>query len=269
MKRLLLNSLYVLVTLLSLVFLYLFFIFNPNHYKDEITSYISSKTKYDFRYDGDIEVSYYPNIKFLMPNIQILKIPSDSKDIMMEMSSVNLSLSLKQLMKNIIDVNDIGAYELKYYGINADDVLIKTYSLLKLSLFTGSNTKITNIKNMSAKAKIIDNNMKVSNIYIETEIMEAKGSGSINLITKEAKFNFIGKIKTYENVIGLYQDNYPIELINEELPIIISGKLSNLSISIDLSHIAIKKIEPIRKKIIDKIQDKVINELRDKIKLPF
>ena len=86
----------------------------------------------------------------------------------MEISSVNLSLSLKQLMKNIIDVNDIGAYELKYYGINADDVLIKTYSLLKLSLFTGSNTKITNIKNMSAKAKIIDNNMKVSNIYIET-----------------------------------------------------------------------------------------------------
>ena len=64
MKKTLLNSLYVLVTLSSLFFIYLFFIFNPNDYKDEITSYISSKTKYDFRYNGDIEVSYYPNIKF-------------------------------------------------------------------------------------------------------------------------------------------------------------------------------------------------------------
>jgi len=50
MKKILLNSLYILATLLSLLFIYLFFIFNPNDYKDEITSYISSKTKYDFRY---------------------------------------------------------------------------------------------------------------------------------------------------------------------------------------------------------------------------
>ena len=63
---------------------------------------------------------------------------SDSKDIMIEVSSIDLSLSLEQLMNNIIDVNHIKAYGLKYHGINADDVLIKTYSLLKFSLFTGS-----------------------------------------------------------------------------------------------------------------------------------
>ena len=57
--------------------------------------------------------------------------------------------------------------------------------------------------------------------------------------------------------------------MDEELPIMISGKLNNLSMSIDLSHIVMQKIEPIREKIIDEIQDKVINELRDKIKLPF
>ena len=48
MKKIFLNLLYILVTLLALVFIYLFFIFNPNDHKDEITSYISSKTKYDF-----------------------------------------------------------------------------------------------------------------------------------------------------------------------------------------------------------------------------
>ena len=269
MKKTLLNSLYVLVTLSSLFFIYLFFIFNPNDHKDEITSYISSKTKYDFRYNGDIEVSYYPNIKVLVPNIQIFKIPSNPKSIMIEISSTDLSLSLEQLMNNIIDVNHVRAYELKYYGVNADDILIKTYSLSKLSSFPGSGKNITNIKNMSAKAKIMDNNMKVSSIHIETEMMEAKGYGFINLITKEAEFNFIGKIKAYENVISLYQDSYPIELIDEELPVMVSGKLNDLSISIDLSHILIKNIEPIREKIIDDIRDKVINELRDKIKLPF
>ena len=269
MKKIFLNLLYILVTLLALVFIYLFFIFNPNDHKDEITSYISSKTKYDFRYNGDIEVSYYPNIKVLVPNIQIFKIPSNPKSIMIEISSTDLSLSLEQLMNNIIDVNHVRAYELKYYGVNADDILIKTYSLSKLSSFPGSGKNITNIKNMSAKAKIMDNNMKVSSIHIETEMMEAKGYGFINLITKEAEFNFIGKIKAYENVISLYQDSYPIELIDEELPVMVSGKLNDLSISIDLSHILIKNIEPIREKIIDDIRDKVINELRDKIKLPF
>ena len=89
------------------------------------------------------------------------------------------------------------------------------------------------------------------------------------MITKEAEFNFIGKIKKYENVISFYQNSYPKELMDEELPIMISGKLNNLSMSIDLSHIVMQKIEPIREKIIDEIQDKVINELRDKIKLPL
>ena len=70
-------------------------------------------------------------------------------------------------------------------------------------------------------------------------------------------------------MISLYQANYPTELVNEELPMKISGTLDDLSISIDLNHIIIKKTEPIKEKIIDKIQDKVIDELRDKIKLPF
>ena len=269
MKKILFNFLYISVTLLSLIIIYIFFIFNPNDYKDQITNYVSSKTKYDFTYDGDIEVSYYPNFKVLMPGIQVFKMSSDSKDMMIEISSIDLSLSLEQLMNKVIDVSNIKAYRFKYHGVNADDVLMKTYSLLKLSLFSGANDKITNIKNMSAKVTIINNNMKIGDIYIETETMEARGNGSIDLLTKESEFSLIGKIKAYKDVISLYQNNYPIELIDEELPMIISGELNNLSVSIDLNHILIKKVEPIKEKIIDEIQDKVINELRDKIKLPF
>jgi len=269
MKKILFNFLYISVTLLSLIIIYIFFIFNPNDYKDQITNYVSSKTKYDFTYDGDIEVSYYPNFKVLMPGIQVFKMSSDSKDMMIEISSIDLSLSLEQLMNKVIGVSNVEAYEFKYHGVNIDDVLTKTYSLLKLSLFSGANNKITNIKNMSAKVTVINNNMKISDLYIETETMEARGNGSIDLLTKESEFSLIGKIKAYKDVISLYQNNYPIELIDEELPMIISGELNNLSVSIDLNHILIKKVEPIKEKIIDEIQDKVINELRDKIKLPF
>lgn len=269
MKKVLLNLSYISVTLLSLVIIYVFFIFNPNDYKSQITNYISSKTKYNFTYDGDIEISYYPDFQVLMPGIKIFKMSSDSKDMMIEVSSINLSLSLEQLMNKVIDRGDIKAYDFKYHGVNADDVLIKTYSLLKFSLFSGSNENITNVKNISAKFTMINNKMKISDIYMETEMMEARGNGSIDLITKESEFSFIGKMKAYKDVMSLYQNNYPIELINEELPIIISGELDNLSVSVNLNHIIIKKVEPIREKIIDEIQDKVINELRDKIKLPF
>ena len=40
--------------------------------------------------------------------------------------------------------------------------------------------------------------MMISDIYIETEIMEASGNGFIDILTKEAAFSFIGKIKPYE-----------------------------------------------------------------------
>ena len=277
MKKILFNSLYVLVTLVSLAVIYLFFIFNPNDYKEHITKHISSKTKYNVLINGDMKVSYYPDIKVLIPDIQIFNIPSNSykqtitslKNMKIEVSLIDLSLSLEKLMNQMIDVNYIRAYEFKYHGVNVDDVLMKTYSLLKLSLFSSANKKITNIKNMSAKVKIIEGNMMISDIYIETEIMEASGNGFIDILTKEAAFRYIGKIKPYEKMISLYQANYPTELVNEELPMKISGTLDDLSVSIDLNHVIIKKIEPIKEKIIDKIQDKVIDELRDKIKLPF
>ena len=178
MKKILLNSLYILVTLLSLAVIYLFFIFNPNDYKEHIIKHISSKTKYNVIINGDIKVSYYPDIKVLIPDIQVFNIPSNSdkktitslKNMKMEVSLIDLSLSLEKLMNKVIDVNYIRAYEFKYHGVNVDDVLMKTYSLLKLSLFS-STDKVTNIKNMFAKVKIIEGNMIINDIYIRKKTM--------------------------------------------------------------------------------------------------
>ena len=119
MKKILFKSLYVLVTLLSLAAMYLFFIFNPNDYKEHIIKYVSSKTKYSLIINGDIKASYYPDIKVLVPDIQVFNIPSSSHkqsvasltNMKIEVSLIDLSLSVKKLMNKMIDVNYIRAYD--------------------------------------------------------------------------------------------------------------------------------------------------------------
>jgi len=269
MKKIIVNLTYFIFIVFFLMLFYIFFIFNPNNYKDQIINYVSSKTKYDFTYNGDIEMSLFPDTKILMPNIELYKTSSNSKDMMITILKTELSMSLRKLMDNIVDVNYMRAYGFKYHGINADDVLIKTYSLLKFSFFNTNHPNITTVKKISAKANISGNTMKVNDIYMETEMMEAKGSGTIDMISKVANFKMVGNLKEYGDIISSYQDKYPKELIGEELPITISGELNNLSISIDLKHIVIKKVIPIKDKAIETIKEKVIDDLKEKIKLPF
>ena len=215
-------------------------------------------------------MSLLPTTKIMMPNIEIFNISSSHrKEMMITIARTELSISPGKLMDNIIDVRNVKASNFQYYGINADNVLLKAYSLVKLSLYNSDHPNVTTIKNMSAKANIIDNIMRIDNIHIETQMMKAKGRGSINLITKVANFKMTGQIKEYDNIDGAYQRVYPDELNGEELPITISGELDDLSISINLNEIAIKKVEPIKNKIIDEIKDKVFDEINDKLKLPF
>ena len=270
MKKIAINFIYLIILTISLSIIYFFFIFNPNNYKDKITDYISSKTKYEFTYNGDIEINFFPETKISMPNIEIYKeLSTGSKNMIISIAKTELLISLDKLIDSIIDVKDITAKNFKYYGINADAVLLKTYSLLKFSLYDDLHPDITNIMNMSARANIDDKIMYINDIYIETEMMEAKGSGTINILTKVADIRMTGNIKELNKITNSYNKIYPDELNGEELPIIITGELNNLSVSIDLSQIAIKKIEPIKEKVIDAIKEKVFDELDDKIKLPF
>ncbi len=269
MKKIILNATYFIFIGLFLILFYVFFIFNPNNYKDQIINYVSSITKYDFTYNGEIQMVFFPNTKIIMPNIEIYKASPDSKNMMMTISKTELSVSLRKLMDDIVDVNYLRASDFKYYGINADDVLMKTYSLLKFSFFKTDHPNTTTVKKMSGKANISGDTMKVNDIYMETEMMEAKGSGTIDMITKRVDFKMVGNLKDSENIVSSYRNNYPEELVGEELPIIISGELNNLSISIDLKHIIIKKVTPIKEKAIETIKEKVIDDIKDKIKLPF
>ena len=122
---------------------------------------------------------------------------------------------------------------------------------------------------MSAYAIVRDNAMIISNIVMKSQLLQASGQGKINIDDKNTSINLTGEILDKIDVSQQYINRYPEKLSGEELPIIISGKMENLSISIDLEKIIKKKINPIKDKIVDDIKDKVIDELKDKIKLPF
>ena len=264
MRKLIIYPVVAIITITIIIFLYLTIIFDLNDYKENITKYASNKiNNYNVTYDGRIEADYFPNTIISVPNINIYS-PKTKKSLI-KIDTISLTVLLEPLLNKILNVESLIAKNFKYYGINVDATLLKTYSLIKLNNFYSNNINFTEIETLSAKTIVIEDIMQISDIFIETELLQASGSGTLNITTKDVYVEMVGQIKSTKDLINKYKSNYPNELINEELPIIISGPINELSVSIDLKHIIINKIEPIKEKIIEKIEEKVL----DKIKLPF
>ena len=110
--------------------------------------------------------------------------------------------------------------------------------------------------------------MTISELYLETQLIQSSGRGSIDLINKTVKIDMIGKIRNIKDISSnsIYLNNYPEDLMDKELPIRIRGTLDNPDIKIDMGDIVKREIiDPIKDKVIEKIQD----ELKEKFKLPF
>ena len=254
----------ILIIIISIIFYFLFF-FNPNDFKHEIETYLSSKTGLEITYEGDIDIIYTPESVVSVPNIRVF----ENNNLIVEIQELNMIVATEKIKDKILDVKKIEAINLRYYGINIDDILLKTYSILSLQNISLDTNNITSLKHMSASAIVRDNAMIISNIVMKSQLLQASGQGKINIDDKNTSINLTGEILDKIDVSQQYINRYPEKLSGEELPIIISGKMENLSISIDLEKIIKKKINPIKDKIVDDIKDKVIDELKDKIKLPF
>ena len=175
-----------------------------------------------------------------------------------------------KLADKVIDVDKAEAEDIIYFGTNIDEILIKTYSLLKFKKFAGINQdNNTAINKIYSNAIINENIMTINKLYLETQLMQSSGKGTIDLINKSIKIDMIGKIRSIEDMSltnSAYLDHYPEDLVDKELPIRIRGTLDDPDITIDMKDIIKKEIiDPIKDKIIDKIQD----ELKEKLKLPF
>ena len=277
----------IFISLILIVAGYLVFFFDPDNFKTEIEEYVSSKINYTFVYDGKIDIGIYSpktnangdendisNLEskafISISGIRIFDEVSKPASRIANIGSLGLVVNKNKLVEKIIDVDRAEAQDVVYFGTNVDEILMKTYSLLKFKNFGGINPdNNTVINKIYSNAIIINNKMLINNLYFETQLIQSSGSGTINLTNKRIKIDMIGKIRKINDMRSsnnVYIDNYPKELAGKELPILIRGTLDNPDITIDMKDIIKKElIDPIKDKLIEKIQD----ELKEKFELPF
>ena len=286
-----LNKVYKFVILFVSIILivggYLVFFFDPDNFKTEIEEYVSSKINYTFVYDGKLDIGIYSpttnvngdendisnfNSKAFISisGIRIFDEVSKPASRIANIGSLGLVVNKNKLVEKIIDVDRAEAQDVVYFGTNVDEILMKTYSLLKFKNFGGINPDNNTVINKIYSNAIINNNkMLINDLYFETQLIQSSGSGTINLTNKRIKIDMIGKIRKINDMRSsnnVYMDNYPKELAGKELPILIRGTLDNPDITIDMKDIIKKElIDPIKDKLIEKIQD----ELKEKFELPF
>ena len=277
----------IFVSIILIVGGYLVFFFDPDNFKTEIEEYISSKINYTFVYDGKLDIGIYSpttnvngdendisnfNSKAFISisGIRIFDEVSKPASRIANIGSLGLVVNKDKLVDKIIDVDRAEAQNVVYFGTNVDEILMKTYSLLKFKNFGGINPDNNTVINKIYSNAIINNNkMLINDLYFETQLIQSSGSGTINLTNKRIKIDMIGKIRKINDMRSsnnVYIDNYPKELAGKELPILIRGTLDNPDITIDMKDIIKKElIDPIKDKLIEKIQD----ELKEKFELPF
>ena len=265
------NKLLLLLTVIVFSIVYVIFLLDSDTIKSEIEEYISSKINYTFVYDGDLDLSYEPEARMSITNIRIFDESYDSIKKIVNIGSLELVIDKEKIINKIIDVEKAEALNVIYFGANIDEILMKTYSLLKFKKFENINVENNTVFKKLFSNSIINNNvMKIENIYFETYLIEANGSGIIDLKQRKIKIDMFGKIKNITSVSedseNIYVNHYPEDLTNKELPIIIRGSLDDPDITIDMKYIIKKEIiAPLKDKLIEKIQD----DLKEKIKLPF
>ena len=99
--------------------------------------------------------------------------------------SLGLVVNKDKLVDKIIDVDRAEAQNVVYFGTNVDEILMKTYSLLKFKNFGGINPDNNTVINKIYSNAIIKNNeMLINELYFETQLIQSTGSGNINLINK-------------------------------------------------------------------------------------
>ena len=271
------NNIYKIVILLvSLIIIiggYLLFFFDPDNFRSEIEKYVSSKINYTFIYDGSLDVGLSDtgsNAYMSISGIRILDETSRPIKSIANIRRLVLIVNKDKLADKVIDVDKAEAEDIIYFGTNIDEILMKTYSLLKFKKFSGINQKNnTAINKIYSNAIINENIMTINKLYLETQLMQSSGKGTIDLASKRIIIDMVGQIRDIKDMSltnSVYLDHYPEDLVDKELPIRIRGTLDNPDITIDMKDIIKKEIiDPIKEKIIDKMQD----ELKEKLKLPF
>ena len=136
------NFVIVFITLIIIISGYLFFFFDPDNFKSDIEKYISSKLNYTFVYDGSLDIGLSDNESKAFMTISGIRIIDETTKPLKKIANIGrlvLIVNNDKLVDKIIDVDKAEAEEIIYFGTNIDEILMKTYSLLKFKKFGGIN----------------------------------------------------------------------------------------------------------------------------------
>ncbi len=247
-------------------FIYTKYFLDIDDYKENISQYVSEKINYNFSYTGDLVITIDPEASLIINDI-VISDQSDNSQIITKIQQLKLNINKESILDGIIDVNNVEIVNMKFYGFNLDESLIRSYLLIKdLNYKQITNDIFTSIKSLTATAIINDNQMYINDINIETLLLRVNGVGNLNIKNKTLDFKLEGYIKTEEEVDSIYKQTYPKELSNNTLPMKINGPVDDINFDVDLTDIIKKQIiDPIKDKIFDELEEKI----RGKIKLPF
>ena len=261
----------IIFTILFLILgisVYFIFIFDINNYKTELEDIISEKSNTEFRISGDLELDLGSNTVIKAELLSVQK----NNTLLLESDIFTAEVSLSQILQGKFDITSVSLIKSKLYGINIDETIIQTYSLLSGKRYSMRNRSYSNIQSIYARGKYSDGILQIDDIRIRTELLQADGFGKIIPGSESLNISAISTITDDNITKEKFGEFYPKYLENTEVPILISGNFNSPDIDVKISDVIRQKIQQeIKNKAIESIKDKIKDKIQSdiNIKLPF
>ena len=143
------------------IYVYLVFIFDINNYKSELEDIISKKSNTELRISGDLELDIGTNTIIKAELLSVRK----NDVLILESDFFSAEVSFSQVLQGKFDINSVSLIDSKLYGVNVDETIIQTYSLLSGNRYSIKNTSYSTIKSIDARGKYSDGMLQVCLLY--------------------------------------------------------------------------------------------------------
>ena len=250
------------------IYAYFVFVFDINNYKSELEDIISKKSNTELKISGDLELDIGANTIIKAELLSVRK----NDVLILESNFFSAEVSFSQVLQGKFDINSVSLIDSKLYGLNVDETIIQTYSLLSGNRYSIKNNSYSNIKSIDARGKYSDGMLQIDDIQIRTELLQANGFGKIIPDNESLSISAMSTIADDTTTKEKFGEYYPTYLANTEVPILISGNFKRPEIDVKISDVITRKIQQeIKNKAIESIKDKIKDKIESdiNIKLPF
>ena len=264
LKRITLAGLFIILG----IYVYFAFIFDINNYKSELEDIISTKSNTELIISGDLELDLGTNTIIKAELLSVRK----NDVLLLESDFFTAEVSFSQALLGKFDINSVSLIDSKLYGVNVDETIIQTYSLLSGKRYSIKNKAYSKIKSIDARGMYSDGMLQIDDIRIRTELLQADGFGKIIPDSESLSISAMSTIADDTVTKEKFGKYYPIYLENTEVPILISGNFKRPEVDVKISDVITQRIQQeIKNKAIESIKDKIRDKIESdiNIKLPF